>query len=393
LAPGETRLLAAQIQGQGSPNFTWAITSGGGRLAGAVPGNDPTVENNTYEAPTGRTDAEIRVTHTQSNGDEVSETLFITVGECNAGVVVAGDLEAVADSPDSSGFEAQSSDFASDEDAFELPRPPAAPAIPQDFWVDRREDFAAPPLQAMSTFFGTSVAACVAEADPDNCQDRGLDPLGAIEARTEASSAFSVDTEGVARMTFNFNGSSGCLESPQNARTYCTRANADSTWTSWIYTELEAPGLYELKVDLTCVQSERGLGESIITFRGVRYPQGQEPFEPLNGASVEDFQDRFPDYNTIDLGDPTRNVCMDGGFNFTRQYELKGPDRGETDLIVWTFETDQRAVVANNPTTSSFEDHSNASVFDREDPNPGQDGSYSGSVTIEGEIEFQRMGQ
>lgn len=382
--PGETVDLTAQIRGASSPNFTWSITAGTGSLAGAQPGNDVTVETNTYQAPSGNTQAVVEVTHTSSNGDTTSDTADIRVGDCDSGTVVTGHLIAAARvtsiATDDSGI---SERYNSDDDAVDLPNIPLPPDLPASFWVNRSETFSSNGLTVSGTTFGIAQTATAG-----------------------ATSVYDVDGAGTASFSFEYNGARSCVQDPQSTdtRIACTNSTSSSPWDGAIYATIESAGTYELSITYECTQTGGAVGMAFLQMRGYRFIDGTDQ-DTLNGVATDpptagNIYPTYPDAGLIGTGgsdnpfgqQPSTNACNFGqAYTYTRTYELRGPLGKEPfDRIIWNFDTWNLTDVVHNSSIGNYTE-AQSTESDGSYTYPKQVGSYQGQVIINGEISFRRV--
>lgn len=417
---GDTRKLAAQIYGRDQADFTWKIISGGGSLGGATPGNDPTVEDNTYIAPGSATTAKVKVIVNNTNGNkEVSDTTTITVGKCNAKVTVDGRLAASAKawgSADSS-ISDEFKEFDSDHDAMPLADIPTVPARPTSYWRGRSEHFTSGLMGVTASLASYDNGTLCDEAQNGSCpKNFGSGYAGTLTftGNTSADATYAVSGDGVASLDYTYSGKLTCKDVGRSSSVECSESGAGTPWEAAFYTDLSAPTSYQLDAALQCTEGSRGVGGANLSIYIMRFPAGatqKADAMPPNGYPVPNLAGRqvfspdgYTHYNMHQVLSNS-NACESGTSELHKTFDLAGPVKaGTTDHVIVLVIGIVRTALASNGNIDAFrkELSSNPGAYN---PPPGAGapqfptppdpsllqplaGNYSGSVHVTGQLSF-----
>lgn len=350
---GETLDLTAQVFGKsslGSGDLTWELTSGGGSVSpGAVDGVNLT-QAGTYTAPSGATTAQVKVSFTDSNGDEVADYSDIAVGTCDAQVFIDGNFSVDADASD------DHYDFDSDTDVLDLPDLPNPAILPPAglAWHGRSQYF-----QGNGDASGDVEVDCNQVLSDGGCADYAE---RTIKARSFGESNIGADADGNVQLDMAFSGQDECVPADDSYSAVgsdpeCSSADASSGWDIRYYMDIEEPSRQQLDITLECTENGDAMGTILVAMTALRVPSDGDPTQDLLPIGLQSLDDLYngdltpeeiaelSDQLTNGLSaEPLEDPCgtPDGKTEFSTVMDVPGPvdpdaaDRGLISIAVGT---------------------------------------------------------
>jgi len=418
---GDQRKLAAQIFGRDQADFTWKIVSGGGTLGGATPGNDPTVEDIIYHAPSVATTAKIKViVNNTTGGKEVSDVTTITVGSCNAKVTVDGRLAADAvawSQADSSISASEEKTFDSDQDAAPLADIPTVPTRPSQYWRGRTEHFTSGLMDVNATLATYNDGTLCDTAQAGGCptsQGSGYQGQLALTGNASVDATYAVDGDGVASLDYTYSGKLSCKSIPASSSPECSESRGGTPWEVAFYADLSKPTSYQLDAALKCDEASQGVGGAGLSIFIMRFaaggmhktdamPPNGYPIPMLKGTQV--FSPSGYTHYKINQPLSSANACQTGTSELRKTFDLAGPVKaGTKDSVVVLVVGSVRTALASNNNLDAFRKQLGynpgaytppAGATSPQFPMPPdpsllqpRPGDYSGNVHVTGQLSF-----